>query len=122
MVSVGRRRAERMTDKVKLVIVTRGETSPDPARIKFVRSDTHKETSCIDCVSFTDEAECKRGLAFCWPLGAVCCSEWALRTEPHGLKPCKGCGREIPKFYTNRAYCDHTCEYVYGKLAKEKFP
>lgn len=109
-----------MSEVVRLVIVTSGETSPDPARIKFKRSDTGKETSCVDCESFTDEGKCSRNLAFCWPLGRVCCSEWKLRTAPHAMKQCKGCAHQIPQYVTNREYCDNLCEQVSKWRAEQK--
>jgi len=102
-----------MLEPVRLVIVTGGENSPDPARVKFKRSDTGKETSCIDCESFTDDAKCSRGLAFCWPLGCVCCSEWKLRTVEHATKPCAECGCPMPKYLTNRARCGAHCDIAH---------
>ena len=103
----------------KLILVTSGEGSPDPARIKFVRSDTNRETSCVECVSFTDEAKCDRGITYCWPLGQRCCSEWEPRTAPHAMKSCKGCGREMPQYLTNQDYCGELCRFVRTKLERE---
>jgi hypothetical protein len=80
-----------------------------PPRIEFKRSDTGKQTSCVDCACFTDEAKCMMEYANCWPLGNVCCSAWSLRTQSHGMKKCGKCDVEIPKYLTNRDLCGR-CE------------
>ena len=107
-----------MSEPVRLVIVTSGESSPEPARVRFKRSDTGKETSCVDCESFTDEAKCSRNLAFCWPLGRVCCSEWRLRTVEHATKPCAECGKPMPQYLTNQERCSGYCELAH-KLGED---
>lgn len=97
---------------VKLVLVVKQSMSDGPPTIEYRRSDTQRRVSCIECKNFTEEAKCSRELADCWPLGRVACSEWELRTEPHATKPCKSCGKAIPKYLTNQEFCDWACERV----------
>ncbi len=106
--------------EVRLVVVYQNDNGPGPVRIKFKRHDTLKEVSCVDCSSFTDEGTCLMKYAHPWPLGNVCCTQWQLRTAPHAMKQCLGCGKKIPKYRTNYDWCGELCRTVKKIWDKER--